>query len=187
MFPPNDRYPRDDITTLLKEAVLPSLAPTSSCILAATSWRELARGWGPKAELDAAIVTLELLDQAVTESATLEGLSVRLSRDRRFHQVQGIASDAAALAIQVGRVNLAVELLESGRSSILNHLGEYRPAMDDVRRASDRLASQLTVISAELERLVLSTENVATDCTAAGHTRRGKYRPYEALQSRSAR
>lgn len=138
----------------------------SDRIYAANQWRNLAVRYNHSSQLDAARETLNLLDLAVAESTTLEGVSSRFSDDWSFRGAQGAASDAAALAVQSGDVKLAVSLLEQGRSSIFNQLGRYRSAIDDIREASPELATRFLKLSADLESLVLKAEKASTKLNA---------------------
>lgn len=148
---------------MIREATMHSPSVISYRIDAANTWRELAHQYSHPSELDAARATLNLLDQAVSESTSVEALSTLLSREKKFRHGRGVASDAAALAIQAGDIMLAVSLLEQGRSTIFSQLGRYRSAIDDVREASPVLATRFDELSAELNALVLDARGDGTE------------------------
>lgn len=145
----------DEIFGFLQEAVLHSLSPTAARIGAANVWRALAQKRAHPSELQAMKETLVLLDLAVVESASLEVHSRRLVDGNIFREAQGVASDAAALAIRANDLPLAVSLLEQGRSTIFKQLSNYRLAIDDVRRVSPELATRLIELGSELDALVI--------------------------------
>lgn len=144
---------------MLRDATLDSASPTFLRVSAAYWWKTHARKYLHASELDAARESLNLLELAVTESASLEGLSGRLSEDKVFKRAQGVASDAAALAISAHDLPLAVSLLEQGRSTIFTQLGRYRSAIDDVKEKSPDLAKSFVELSAQLGALVVRGGN----------------------------
>ena len=62
--------------------------------------------------------------------------------------------DAAACAIREGRIEMALELLEQGRSLLLTQAGRYRTPVDDLE---DTLADEFRAISAKMEASVMTT------------------------------
>lgn len=156
----------NNIISLVKEATHTSPASIRDRMRGADAWRHLARKHGDLSELKAAREILNLLDLAVAESASLESLSSRLSQQATFRNVRGVASDAAALAMESGDYALAVSLLEQGRSSIFAGLGRYRSAINDIRGASPDLATRFVELSAELDGLVVGSGSMGEGGTS---------------------
>jgi hypothetical protein len=67
--------------------------------------------------------------------------------------------DTAACAIREGRIEMALELLEQGRSLLLTQAGRYRTPVDDLE---DTLANEFRAISVKMEASAMTTrlENV---------------------------
>lgn len=140
---------------LLREATFHAPSVITDRISAANYWRKYSRKYAHATELEAAKQTINLLDLAVSQSASLEGLSDLLMREDSFEDAQGIASDAAALALQAGDAKLAVSLLEQGRSTIFTQLGRYRSVIEEVGIVSPTLAERFVRLSTELDNLVV--------------------------------
>lgn len=150
----------EEVLELLKEASQHTMSPTRSRMHAATLWRTSCRDSGLPSELEAIKAILNLMDLAVAESTTLEGLPSMLSDTVESDEAQGVASDAAALSLNSGDLVTAVSLLEQGRSIIYAQLGRYRPAVDDVYRISPDLSGRLVDLSVQLDALVVRRERI---------------------------
>lgn len=150
----------NEVVELLQEAAHHSLSATSERTRAANRWRMISSAIGHPSQLEAVKITLNLMDLAVAESTSLESLSRRLAEEESFKNAQGVASDAAALAIESGDLPLAVSLLEQGRSIIYSHLGRYRSPIDDVRQVSPELAARLVDLGVQLDALVVRGERI---------------------------
>lgn len=166
----------NELVELLQEAAYYSLSSTGERMRAANLWRRISHDGHPS-EFKAMKTTLNLMDLAVAESASLESLSDRLSDEKSFKEAQGVASDAATLAIESSDLRLAVSLLEQGRSIIYSQLGRYRSAIDDVRQVSPELAERLVNLSGDLDALVVRGERVESK----GHF---KMKPFDDNSSR---
>lgn len=149
----------DKVIEMLQEATLHSWSTTGDRIHAANVWRKTSHTHAHPSELEAIRETLNLLDLAVAETASLEGVSTRLSEDETFRSAQGVASDAAALAIQAGDLPMAVSLLEQGRSIIFSQLGRYRSSVEQVRSVAPELATRLGELGVQLDALVFRGEH----------------------------
>ncbi len=62
--------------------------------------------------------------------------------------------DAAACAIRESRIEMALELLEQGRSLLLTQAGRYRTPVDDLEST---LAEEFRVISAKMEASAMTS------------------------------
>lgn len=151
---------------MLKEATLHCTSLLSHRIHAANEWRRFSRKHSQASEFEAAREVLNLLDLAVSESSSLNGLYGRLSADETFKTAHGTAAEAAALAIDGGDVTQAIAVLEQGRSIILTQLGRYRSAIEDVSNVSQDLAARFVNLSSSLNALVLSPKGIISESNA---------------------
>ncbi|MFD5654857.1 CHAT domain-containing protein [Streptomyces sp. NPDC127039] len=94
---------------------------------------------------------LESLATAVglLAEAAWRGLD-RQAQIQVLEQSTGLPQDAAALALQVGRPQYAVELLELGRGVLLAHSLDDRTSYDRVHARAPELAAQLADVTAAL-------------------------------------
>lgn len=159
----------NQVMNMLREATLPSPDPLSDRLDAARKWRTISGYYKHPSQLESLRKTLDIIDESVAQSRSLEKLYQLLSEDRHKQEVPAIASDAAALAIEHGDIREAVTLLERGRAIIFTRLGHYRQGFDDVDAKAPELALCLKELSAELEGLVVKQGTaVAVDCAAVG-------------------
>ena len=128
-------------------------------LLAALSWVNLSAQWSHPSELDAYRKSLELLQVFISTGRSLESVHHRLTSNVRLKATRHLAVDAAACAIREGRIEMALELLEQGRSLLLTQAGRYRTPVDDL---DDTLADEFREISAKMEASAMTTglENV---------------------------
>ncbi|MET9887331.1 CHAT domain-containing protein [Streptomyces sp. NPDC006430] len=108
-------------------------------VLAATQkeWEEALRGYA---------YAIELLPQAAWH-----GLE-RTDREHFLSTAQGLASDAAAVAIEQGRLARAVELLEQGRGVLLAQALDARTDLDELRALDPDLAGAMDGVRNRLDR-----------------------------------
>jgi tetratricopeptide (TPR) repeat protein len=130
-----------------QEAAAIETASTSLRMNAAEAWGELAASagdWSTATDGYAkAVALLPLL--------TWRGVS-RGSRERLLADRHGLATNAAACAIAAGRLEHAVELLESGRAVLWSQLLETRTDVTALREAHPELAARLDAARAALDR-----------------------------------
>lgn len=120
-------------------------------------WAELAREVEHPSALEAYQTALRLMDQSVTISRSLELRHQRLLSGLNFRGWNTLAVDAASLAIEQGKLELAVEFVEHGRATLLNHMGRYRPSsIEALRRVDALLADEFCQLSATLEATLTS-------------------------------
>lgn len=119
---------------------------------AALRWVLAARAHKHPSMIDAfsrmlALLELRLLTKETVEAQQefLRGIPFRL-----------LASEAAASAIENGRLDTAVELLEQGRTMLWSRMRGYRHPIDDLRAVNASLADQFRTASAELEHTALA-------------------------------
>jgi tetratricopeptide (TPR) repeat protein len=113
-----------------------------------------AREWGAAAAAtDDAAAAVDGFSTAVRLLPILawRGLD-RALREEHLGDVAGLASDAAAWAIEAGQPEQAVELLEVGRSVLWSQLLQTRTALTQLREQHPHLASRLDELGAALDQ-----------------------------------
>ena len=123
-------------------------------LLAALSWVSLSIQWSHPSTLDAYCKSLELLQVLISTGSSLESLHYRLTSTISLKGTRNLAVDAAACAIRERRIEMALELLEQGRSLLLTQAGRYRTPVDDLE---DTLANEFRAISAKMEASAMTT------------------------------
>ncbi|KAJ7879170.1 tetratricopeptide repeat-containing protein [Mycena leptocephala] len=113
----------------------------------------VAKDWAQKASLNhhtsamhAYQVTIEMLPQLAAFNLDLQ------SRQKLLSRSYDVGSDAAACAIALGQYELAIELLEAGRSVLWSQSLHLRTSVDDLQLSHPHLATKLAELSWELER-----------------------------------
>ena len=128
--------------------------PLSDRLKAALTWVDLASKWAHPSSLEAYRRSLELLQLVLAAGNSLESRHLRLT-SVALEGTQNLAVDGAASAIGLGRVEMALELLEQGRSLLLTQAGRYRTAVDNIE---DTLAHEFRAISAKMENSAMNTK-----------------------------
>ncbi|KAJ6624988.1 hypothetical protein B0H10DRAFT_2005169 [Mycena sp. CBHHK59/15] len=118
-------------------------------------WSSAARKHGVRIPLQAYSRALTLLDQTVAVNATIDFQQKALAAPGA---PRTIALDAAALAIENGAVETAVELLEQGRAMLWTRMRGYRSALDQLHDADPDLAAQFDEVSKQLDLLATSLQ-----------------------------
>ncbi|KAJ7160671.1 tetratricopeptide repeat-containing protein [Mycena crocata] len=90
---------------------------------------------------------IELLPQLAAVSLDLKSRQKML-----VSRSDNLGSDAAACAIGLGKHELALELLEAGRSVLWSQSLHLRTSLDDLEISRPKLATKLAELSLELER-----------------------------------
>ena len=151
---------RQQTFQLLEEATsTASGGPLEHRLLAALSWVDISIQWSHPSKLDAYRKSLELLQVLISTGSSLESVHYRLISNLSLSKARDLAVDAAACAIREDRVEMALELLEQGRSLLLTQAGRYRTPVDDLETT---LADEFREISAKMEASAMTTtlENV---------------------------
>jgi tetratricopeptide (TPR) repeat protein len=131
--------------------------------LAARNWGEAAAGLGDTQEAASGFAAaVDLLDRVAWR-----GLR-RGDQERRLGRFTGLASAAAAWAIEAGHPERAVELLEQGRGVLLAQALAERTRRHDLFRDAPDLAAELAAIDDVLENLPSAADLVPA--TAEGAT-----------------
>ncbi|MGV9341265.1 CHAT domain-containing protein [Streptomyces sp. NPDC003688] len=128
--------------------------PAARRVLAACDWGAAAADGGRWQEaLEGFELALALLPFSITR---------RLARDDQEHElvsVQGLAADAAACAVRLGRLDHAVLLLEQGRGVLLGQAIAERAELERLRAEHPLTAERFV----HLRQLIESTDSDAPD------------------------
>jgi hypothetical protein len=128
-------------------------------------WVELSTQWSHLSSLDAYCKSLELLQVLISTGSSLESLHYRLTSTVRLKRTRHLAVDAAACAIREGRIEMALELLEQGRSLLLTQAGRYRTPVEDLEVVDPILADEFRRISVLMEKSVLTSGQLSHSMT----------------------
>ena len=175
---------------LLEQATMSATSgPPGVRLRAATLWVDVTVKWADRSALKAYHATIGLLDTILASGRSLE------SRHRRLASVeagrtQTLAVDGAACAIGSGEVELAIEMLEQGRSVLLTQAGRYRTRVDELEATHPGLASQFRSISAMMDASAMDRGQRNPDLAPNGTTRDVvamcvHYHPYQRRRSLS--
>ncbi|MFE5919381.1 CHAT domain-containing protein [Streptomyces sp. NPDC056468] len=119
----------------------------------AASVRMAALRLGAEAQTDPA-AALERYEQAVScvQLIAWHGLS-RRDREDHLSAIDSLTQDAAAAALDAGRPQRAVELLEHGRSVLWNHALDTGADLWELRAAAPQLAERVETLRTQLRLL----------------------------------
>jgi CHAT domain-containing protein/tetratricopeptide (TPR) repeat protein len=98
--------------------------------------------------LEMHVNSLALLQRLLAVSYDVDQQELKLANTP---YAKGLSSEAAALAITEGQTELAVSLLDHGRSLVLSALQRYKNPLDDLRKIDPNLADDLKTIGSQLE------------------------------------
>jgi tetratricopeptide (TPR) repeat protein len=138
---------------LLNQVYSSPEVPTRERVSAARQWGELAAAMGDTDQALAGYTAAVHLLPSLAEHGTEQG-----RRERRLGDQRGLASGAADAALDAGRPELAVELLEQGRSVLWAQALRIRTDLSDLRRAAPDLAARLDRVRTELRHDTLQAE-----------------------------
>jgi hypothetical protein len=101
-----------------------------------------------------------LADSAARGFAVAVGLLPRLAplalqrsdSERWLATFSGLAGDAAACALDIGRPDQAIELLEQGRTVLLSHALGTRTDLSALRELKPKLADRFEYLCTQLEQ-----------------------------------
>lgn len=113
------------------------------------------------------MTALSLLDIVVSGTQSAEKRYTQLSTNRIIKNARGVASDAAAIAVSQGDLQLAVTLLEQGRMIIFTQIRRYRTPLDDLNALAPELANRFMKLSHDLDQWAVSRETSEGDALEA--------------------
>ena len=130
------------------EAAQSTASPATTRITAARLRSHALAQWrGPAAAVEAYTEAVKLLPLLAWR-----GISHRDQEHRLYTSATSLARDAAACAVAAGRLDLAVELLESGRGVYWSQLLGTRTDVTALQQVAPELAAQLRNCRAVLEQ-----------------------------------
>ncbi|CAM5653603.1 CHAT domain-containing protein [Streptomyces violaceorubidus] len=133
--------------------------PAHERVLAAWEWGAAAGG---DQRWDDALPGYELALELLPFAAS--GRLVRSDQERGLSRVSGLAAEAAACAVNAGRPEHAVLLLEQGRGVLLGRTMATRDGLGRLRRAHPELAGRFSRLREQLDAL----ESTAADAAQGG-------------------
>ncbi|KAJ6529019.1 CHAT domain-containing protein [Mycena vulgaris] len=129
---------------------------------AASKWCSAARAHNHSSTVDAFSRLLTVLQLRLLTKESVEAQQEFL-REIPFRQ---LSSDAAAAALESGRLDTAVELLEQGRTMLWSRMRGYRHPIADLRGVNVSLAERFKAASAQLERTSLALKQPSNMLTS---------------------
>ncbi len=154
------------------DRVLGTFREAAGAVTAPAGFRAVAaQEWGGFA------ATTERWDQAAEGFGTAIGLAAllappgleRADQEFRLGDVAGLASDAAAVCVQAGMPDRAVELLEQGRGVLFAQVLDSRTDLTDLRDAYPELADRFAGLRDELQAGPSDSGLAAADLDRARH------------------
>lgn len=174
-----DRAAARDAITASKAAADISTAPAMIRAQAARDWGQAAALTGDVAEaVNGFSAAVTLLDRVA-----LKGLQ-RGDQERNLGRFAALACDAAAWAIQAGKPERAVELLEQGRGILLAQALDQRARYHDLRRVAPDLADRLAYLDDTLEHLPPADDPLRAADAVLGRRRQDHADEREAVLAR---
>lgn len=136
----------DEAIRLYSKIALSRTGPASQLLDAAKSWAGCYSQRYGESSLDAHKAILALIPRVVWLGT---GVSSRLES---LLSLGDVVNNAASVAFQLQRYDLAIEWLEQGRSIVWGQIRRLRSLMDDLRNAHPGLADELMQVSKNLEQ-----------------------------------
>ncbi|KAJ7161190.1 CHAT domain-containing protein [Mycena filopes] len=144
-----------DAFALLQSASNSTSAGSNTQFDAALRWVFAARAHKHPSIVDAFSRLLVLLELRLLAKETIPAQQEFLQRI----PFRELASEVAASAIEDGKLNTAVELLEQGRTMLWSRMRGYRHPINSLRAVDASLADRFQTVSAELEHTSLALQH----------------------------
>jgi len=126
-------------------------------------WASTARTWRHPSVLTAYGHGMSLMQASLTFAPTLETQHSRFAAiDDNF---RSLPLNYASYLIHIGRLDLAVETLEKGRSLLWSEIRGLQISIDQIRLADSHLAEEFAAVNRDLETLTLA---FSSDVNAGG-------------------
>ncbi len=152
---PEVRDSRAEILSLLVQASSDKAGGALSIRFEAVlRWVNVAVKWSDVSATEAYRTALQILEALIASGSSLESRHTRLT-SARGSRTDTLSVDGAACAIASGNPELALELLEQGRSMLLAQAGKYRTRVDDLKALYPALAEEFQTISRNMEASVM--------------------------------
>ncbi|PSR85644.1 hypothetical protein PHLCEN_2v5373 [Hermanssonia centrifuga] len=118
-------------------------------------WARQARQAGHSSSLRAHTKALELLDQCLTSTPTID-----LQHQFLTENASALASNAAACAIEKESLEIAVQVLEQGRALLWSRMRGYRHSIEQLQESNPDLAEEFKGVCQQLEHITVSSEPI---------------------------
>jgi hypothetical protein len=143
------------ILELLKEATsITTGGPTPLRFQISLSWVDYAVKWSDPSAIDAYRAALGLLEVLLADRSSLESRHSRLlSLDAP--NIRHLAVDGAACALSSGQIEVALQLLEQGRSVLLTQAAKHRTSVDDLEAVNSTLAGEFKSICMKMDMSIM--------------------------------
>src|SRR3984957_4515243 len=139
---------RADLDSAIERFQLAATFPTGPPLLRF----QAAQIWARKAPLDHTPSSLEGYATAFDLLPRVAWLGHDIgARHEALASVKGLASEAAAVAIESGEIGLALEWLEQGRSVVWGQLLDLRSPVNELHDVDDQLADEIVRVAQALE------------------------------------
>src|ERR1700722_11949850 len=139
---------RADLDNAIERFQLAATFPTGRPLIrfeAAKIWARTAPLDHPTSSLDGYATAFHLLPRLAWLGHSIGG------RHEALASVKGLASEAAAVAIESGEIGLALEWLEQGRSVVWGQLLDLRSPVNELHDVDDQLADEIVRVAQALE------------------------------------
>ncbi|KAK7678968.1 hypothetical protein QCA50_017911 [Cerrena zonata] len=157
--PSNDKHLHTAFD-FFEKATHHSSASVKSRFTACLEWIAKAREYQDSSLISAYAISLTLLTRFLLATPSVELQHKFLQSTSTIPKT--LASDAAAAAVDAGRLETAVEFLEQGRSMLWSEMRNFRPPLEQLREVSPTLADELRELTTQLEHQATSFEATST-------------------------
>ncbi|PSR73840.1 hypothetical protein PHLCEN_2v10338, partial [Hermanssonia centrifuga] len=160
-----DRGKLEQAFSLFKEAVNLPNSPLNDRLGCAREWAHTARNAGHSSALDAYVKSLELLDLCLASTPTMDlqhQLLAAADTSDDVPDISYLASNSASYAIQAGKLQMAVEMLEQGRALLWSRMRGYRHPLEKLRQVNPQLANDFKETGRLLAKLAVASDTDTT-------------------------
>ncbi|THG93078.1 hypothetical protein EW026_g8055 [Hermanssonia centrifuga] len=142
----------EEAVTRYEQAVAMRYATPHRRFSVTTTWAYRAMQAGHSSSLRANTKALELLDQCLTSTPTID-----LQHQFLTKNPSAFASNAAACAIEKEELETAVQVLEQGRALLWSHMRGYRHPIEKLQELNPGLAEEFKGVCQQLEHITVSS------------------------------
>jgi hypothetical protein len=146
------------ILLYMEASSLTSNGSLGKSLAASVEWVDFSLRIHHPSTLDAYRTSLNLLEIFMARSSSLETRFISLPAELTL-RTQTLSMDGAACALDSSRVDLAVELLEQGRTVLLTQAGKYRTPVHRLSVVAPDLAEEFQRLSWQMSASIMSEGN----------------------------
>jgi hypothetical protein len=147
---------------LFQEAAMHQTGSTREKLSVAVEWAAAARINGHASTHNAYMTAMDLFDQCQITCTTVDSKYEFFTSHFTAQEASSLSSNAASFAIEEGRLEEAVEILERGRTFVWATMCGYRTELSELQRASPELAERFASLNFTLERFVVVSEQLSS-------------------------